>query len=421
MNYKSCVSYYTVSLLIWLFSIDITYSQSLTDVQISFLKTNIKTIVRDSLQKLPDWSYLSPYIKNKRIILIGEPNHGSKEIFELRNSLIKYLHKDTGAKVILFESGIGELVNADMNRVNMSPSQMINSLFGPWRTKEFEELMEYVKAENISIAGFDVQRSGESFNLILKEVTRKYKLDSLISYGLESRYGQAMKELTNRAAIYDSLSAKTTELMHDYSKIQEDLPIESKENAPKDLLFTNLTLNNRISYLRYMLQFLKDKDWSARWAARDIGMAANAHWLIENLYKDQPVIIIGHNFHIGKYNENEKVMGEVLGYMHRAKMYTIGFFAGGGSYSDNSGKEVKMSPPDTAGLDVKQVVSSLDGAVNFLHIPATFSIENDWLNKDIIVNETFIDLKNNNKMVLSQTFDGVLFVKKVSAAKVGVR
>ena len=167
-----------------------------------------------------------------------------------------------------------------------------------------------------------------------------------------------------------------------------------------------------------MLQFLKDKDWNRRWAARDSAMAKNVEWLIEREFKEGPVIIIGHNYHIGKYNENEKVMGELLAPGYGNDMYSIGIFAGSGSFNDNSGGVVKMVPPDSAGLDIKHIISQLDGEVNFLDIPEKFSKGSDWLVQEIIINDTFIDLENNNKMVLSKTFDGLILLKRVSPATV---
>lgn len=414
MRSKKYLSYGIIWLIISLYFSDTAFCQFLTNEQISFLKTHAKAILPDSSQTQPNWSYLLPHLKGKKIILIGEPNHGSKEIFALRNSLIKYLHTETGARTILFESGIGELINADINRAGMSASEMTKGLFGPWRTKEFVELMTYVKAQNIAIAGFDVQRTGESFRFILKEISQKYSIDSLSTYDLEARYSLATRELTNRAAIYDSLKTKTAKLIGDYQKVKEELVGHIAKKVHKDLLFANITIENRIRYLSFMLQFLKDKDWNRRWAARDSAMANNAEWLMKNIYQDQPIIIIGHNFHLGKYNENETTMGEILAPHYRNKMYTIGIFAGSGSYSDNFGKEVKMMPQDSSALDIKHIIASLSGSISFLNIPDKFSNGSNWLNQDIIVNDTFIDLKNSNKMVLSKVFDGLVFIKRVS-------
>lgn len=77
-----------------------------------------------------------------------------------------------------------------------------------------------------------------------------------------------------------------------------------------------------------------------------------------------------------------------------------------------------MVPPDSAGLDIKHIISQLDGEVNFLDIPEKFSKGSDWLVQEIIINDTFIDLENSNKMVLSKTFDGLILLKRVSPATV---
>ncbi len=407
-----------IGILIGLFAFSEVYCQSLTDEQVNFLKSSSGTIYLDSLQDQPDWSFLLPHVKDKNLILIGEFNHGSKEIFELRNSLIEYLHQKTGTKTILFESGIGELIAADINRDSLTPFQMTDGLFGGWRAEEFVELMSYVKSHSISIAGFDVQRTGLTFNPVLMKVVQRCKLDTLSSYNLESRYRLVARELTNRKAIYDSLRSITETLILDYQKVKTALSPFITEDAPRDLLLVNSTLENRITYLSYMLQFLKDKDWNRRWAARDSAMEKNVEWLIERVYKDGPVIIIGHNYHIGKYNEHEKVMGELLAPGYGNDMYSIGIFAGSGSFNDNSGGVVKMVPPDSAGMDIKHIISQLDGEVNFLDIPEKFSKGSDWLVQEIIINDTFIDLENNNKMVLSKTFDGLILLKRVSPATV---
>jgi erythromycin esterase len=412
------MKYSTIGLIIGLRAFSVAYCQSLTNEQVTFLKSSSRTVYVDSLQDQPDWSFLLPHVQDKNLILIGEFNHGSKEIFEWRNSLIMYLHQKTGTKTILFESGIGELVAADLNRASLTPFQMTDGLFGGWRTKEFVELMSYVKSHNISIAGLDVQRTGGTFNPVLKEVVKKYKLDTLSIYDLESRYSLAARELTNKKAIYDSLRIITEKLILDYQKVKNELITFITKDAPKDLLLVNITLENRIKYLSYMLEFLKDKDWNRRWAARDSAMANNAQWLIENVYKDGPVIIVAHNYHIGKYNENETVMGEVLAPGYRNDMYSIGIFAGSGSFNDNSGKVVEMVPPDSVGLDIKHIITQLNGEVTFLNIPSKFSNGSDWLNQEITINDTFIDLENSNKMVVAKTFDALILLKSVSPATV---
>lgn len=390
--------------------------QALTKKQDHWLQKNAKEICGEKLAE-PDWSYLLPGLKNKKIILLGEFTHGAKEIFQLRNSLIKYLHQELGIKVILLESGIGELMAAEMYKESMTPGQMINGLFSGWRTKEWVELMDYVKAEKISIAGFDVQRSGGSFSAILTGLAAGFQIDSLYYYDLEARYGVQARELINRRTLYDSVKTKTMQLIADYRALLGKFPGGSTGEKNRELLFARATIANRVSYLSYMLEFTRDKDWNKKWAARDAAMAANIEWLRDNCYRDQPVIIIAHNFHIAKWNENETTMGELLKEKWGNEMYALGVFAGAGSYHDNGGKEIPMLQPDSTGMDIKHIINKLKGKANFMAIPPMKRKGGNWLDKNIVINDTFIDLKNTNKMILSKSFDGLLLLREVSPPK----
>ncbi|MEM6721232.1 MAG: hypothetical protein AAF611_18020 [Bacteroidota bacterium] len=131
------------------------------------LHKKIKSINVSSDYQKGDWKPILKEVKNKRIVLLGELNHGSKEIFLSRNDLIKSLHEKLGFDVILFESGIGELIETNSQKKNLPPNKMTYGFFGGWRTSEFVDLMDYVKSRNMSISGFDVQRTGNSFQSVL--------------------------------------------------------------------------------------------------------------------------------------------------------------------------------------------------------------------------------------------------------------
>lgn len=388
--------------------------QQLTGDQIKFLQKNTIPICRNEDLAEPEWKKVVGELKSKKIILLGEFTHGAGEIFKLRNDLIKYLHQELGIKTILFESGIGELITAEIYKKTMSPSQMLNGLFGVWRTKEFGELMDYVKEKNISIAGFDVQRSGGSFAYLLKDIAQKKNIDSAYYHDLETRYGSLNSELNNKKAVYDSLKNKTGKLIDDYNTLYNIISERKPSTGTKEISFVLVTLKNRTRFLSYMLAFTKNRDFSARWAARDSAMADNVQWLIEYIYKDEPVIVIGHNYHIARFNEKETVMGEILATKYSRDMYSIGVFAEQGSFHDNSGKEAQMLPPDTSDLDIKHIINLIDYPVSYLPVGKNKETGAGWLDKEIIVNDSFVDFSNINKMVLARCFDGLLFFKRIS-------
>lgn len=403
----------TQLLLLVLFSaLPFVKAQHLDQPSISYLKKNSHTIKVNHLYQDGNWKPIKRHLKNKQIVLLGEFNHGSKQIFDTRNDLIKYLHENLGFNTILLESGIGELIEINYNKENISPTQMTTGLFGPWRTKEFVDLMEYVQQHNLSISGFDVQRSGRSFDHLLEKTASQLGIDHNLYQDIEKHFGEQKNSLNNRKAVYDEVKPATIKLIDDYQSLLEQ--IELKSDQDQTIALVKRTLHNRIEYLKYFLAFAKNKDWNQRWKARDSIMASNVEWLMEHLYKDEKVIIIAHNFHIAKYNEKEEVMGEFLKPKYGSAMYILGIFAGKGSYSGNSGKEKQLSPIDSEALDIKEVISSLDGKVNFFPIPSKSNKRNFWAFEKIIVNDTFIDLSRSNEMDLSKHFDGLLFIDKIS-------
>ncbi|WP_422104349.1 erythromycin esterase family protein [Winogradskyella sp.] len=374
----------------------------------------IKSIEVDSNYINGNWKPTLKAVKNKRIVLLGELNHGSKEIFKSRNDLIKSLNQELGFNVILFESGIGELIEINLQKKTLSPTEMTYGFFGGWRTDEFVELMDYIKSNNISISGFDVQRTGGAFEKILIDEIVRLNLDSDKYGDLEKRFFNEKRKLTNRQAVYDSVQKSTHNLIEDYKILK--LSIKKAERvALNDVSnFVVRTIENRIKYLQYFLNFVKDRDWSKRWKERDFMMFSNIDWLLKTIYKNQKVIVIAHNFHISKFNKKEEVMGEFLKMKYDSEMYSIGVFAGGGNFSNNRGTKEKLKPISNDGLDIKHVIKDFSGKVGFLNIPEKRNKNSTWLFEDIIINDTFIDLSGSNKMTLSRNFDGLIFIDKIS-------
>ncbi|WAC02755.1 hypothetical protein N7U66_03530 [Lacinutrix neustonica] len=106
-------------------------AQYLTNKEVDYLKDKVVVLDSNSTYKDIKWQPVINKLKDKRILLLGEFNHGSKEVFELRNDLIKSLHEDYNYNVILFESGIGEVAAMDSNNENLNP-RPTNSRF-VWR------------------------------------------------------------------------------------------------------------------------------------------------------------------------------------------------------------------------------------------------------------------------------------------------
>ena len=209
--------------------------QSLSPQQQKYIVKNAKTICQTTTMSPTKWKKVLKETKDKQIVLLGEFTHGAKEVFLLRNELIKALHEKQGFNIVLFESGIGELFYVDTHKDQLSPRQMTRGLFGPWHNKAFQALMNYLKTEKMTVAGFDVQRSGQTFQELLNREAEKVIADTADYISLEERYTEIQRKLRNRKTIYsDEMEAATLELVKDYQLVEQKLLAISR---PTQLFF----------------------------------------------------------------------------------------------------------------------------------------------------------------------------------------
>ena len=361
--------------------------------QIEYLKGHIKPISSEKGGGY-DWAPFLNEVKGRDVVALGEFTHGAQEIFDSRNSLIKELHQKLGFDLILFESGLGEVgaVYRDWNQVE--DSKLTSGFFFGWRNAAFLELMLYARERNLTVAGFDVQRTGSVF-------TNRVGAASFTE--LESRFVALKAKLssyrTQASTVRSEYDALTKMYATEYDQLNDT--------------FERRVIKNRLTYLNYMYQFCVDKDWSKRWAARDEAMADNVIWILQQ-NPDRKAIIIGHNYHISRHNPKEQVMGEVLAKRFGKQLYVLGVFAGAGSIHNNAGKREVLSEPDLKKMDLKHLALQDGYEIGFLSLPSHSNLRNQWLFEPMIANDTFIDLSKGNRLTLTRWFDGVLLIDHVT-------
>lgn len=381
-----------------------------------------------SLKKTPsspgsDFRALKNILKDNRVVALGEFTHGGKEINLLKAELIKYLHEELGYDLLLFEAGVGEGIAIEFDRQQLTKGQLLTAgLPGPWHTEEYLELMTYLKATpELTIAGFDVQRTGRSFDRLLKKMLPIAGADTAQYHQLETQFGQMMRQFSNRKAkADDAMLAQKEKLKRQYLDLTQLFTTQKsrleKQWDQQQLTLVLKTFSNRIAYLDYFIRFKLNNNYRERWAARDSLMADNASWLIRECYPDKKVIISAHNFHIDKANEQELTMGEVLAAELGESYYAIGVFGGKGSYANNGRKEEIMSITK-AKNDIQQMVLGFEQEITLLPIPGQATPSTAWLLEPVLVNHSFINLANERHMRLDQAFDAIIGIQNISPPK----
>lgn len=113
---------------------------------------------------------LKPLLHDKRIVFLGESSHGVAEFNLAKTRIIQFLHQERGYNVLAFESGMGNVMNAQGQIDKQAAQQtMKDAIFGVWWTKETLPLFEYAKTtqqtdQPLALAGFDIQQQGPFTN-----------------------------------------------------------------------------------------------------------------------------------------------------------------------------------------------------------------------------------------------------------------
>ena len=104
-------------------------------------------------------------------------------------------------------------------------------------------------------------------------------------------------------------------------------------------------------------------------------------------------------------------MGEYLYENSSLSSFTIGSFCSQGSFRGNYGNPEELSQPEQESKDVKDIALLLDKEIVFVPFD---QIENEWVQKGVICNDSFIDLEKGNTLVPGREFDLGIFIKNSS-------
>ncbi len=410
------------------FSINLFSQASQNDKWTKFLKQNSKEIKSLESENFDDLKFLKKLLKEKRIVQLGEGGHGMKEYFQAKTRLVKFLHQEMDFEVIAFESSLYQCYQSDKFAGDLNPMKsLIDCMFGVWHTKEVLNLFEYIKKNRqtdkpLKYIGFDIQPIGRNKKhrpKFLKEAVAKidkksaqeiFELDEFFLKEYAKKSNERRKSFRENRSKFIESYEKTAKL------IKENL---AKYKHKKDALVAMQTAN-------FLAQYIKQQtalDLKAYVELRDEGMAQNIEFIAENLYPNKKIIIWGHNAHIRYKNEDipptkeifpgvaTRMMGSWLMKKYVGKIYTIGFYTNSGSATNNRRKVYQIT--DAKGGMFESKFKQLSG--NYLFV--------DFLNQRKKRGKTWmftipVTARYNGifpqEMVITNQYDGVIFIKEVS-------
>ena len=268
--------------------------------------------ITHSLDKAPlelsdeDFESLA-YLSDCKVVGLGEATHGTKEFFQLKHRIFKYLVENYNYTIFAFECDMGESYYVD-NYITKGEGDLDNIMknimhFWTWSTEEVKELLLWMRVYN-------KERSDEDkihfIGVDCQYLT--YQADIIINYfhknniSLSEDCLQFLKEIDQiNQSIYSYYSEMSLEEKERIDQHVDRLLAEIEE-VRDDLILASSTFEyqfvKRIALNIKQVNDFHYKDEHEGIHNRDFYMAQNTLWTSDLFGEDTKVAIWAHNMHI---------------------------------------------------------------------------------------------------------------------------
>ena len=325
--------------------------KQLSEGDLRLLKSHIYPITTDALKNdSSEFIFLNEKLKKAEVIGLGEATHGTKEFFELKSRVFKYLVQNQNVKLFGIEANFAACY--DINKYVLTgegnaKEALSRNGYWVWQSQEVLDLIEWMKNYNkgksadqmIQFYGYDMQ-DATSCVIWLDKYLSKYITNfdkSLFPEKIEENKIE-LRKLDDKAL--DEMQKRNLNKLKQLEDYVLNNKIELFKKDSSDFKFATQT----IAVLRQKLNYFREQDFNTAYSYRDSSMTQNIKWIRES-NNNGKIMLWAHNGHIGKgtFSDDFKSgnwMGTHLNKLYGEKYYNIGF-------SFNEGGFVAQSPPST--------------------------------------------------------------------------
>ncbi|MFN8288933.1 MAG: erythromycin esterase family protein [Chitinophagaceae bacterium] len=365
----------------------------------AFSQNTIRTYVESQKQVIrttdpadTDYSDLDVFgnaVGDKRVVFLGEQDHGDAPSFLAKTRLIKYLHEKKGFNVLAFESdffGMNEGLKGVKDTLSFRKYMQAN-IFTIWTYCDachdlFYDFLPaaFTSSRPVTLTGFDNQ----PHSWYSKRNYRRY-LDSVLTkdkYPLENFDAQKAQLLDWTDTLIKNYGRgyTPTALYTNMDNFLQQLVRYHTEHYGKDFTCNLLMSIKTFANQSHTAGFSKLN-------IRDAQMAANLNWLVNVKYKGEKIIVWAHNYHV--MDKSWDAMGHNAG-----KHYSMG----NEFLKDSQNREQSY----VLGFDSKT------GTAGRITVNKTFKVRKpkkssaeNWFGDDTF---SFIDFANYNRSVTVPEF-----------------
>ncbi len=280
-------------------------------------------------------------LADAQVIGLGEATHGTREFFQMKHKIFRYLVENHNVRVFAFEADMGESIYID-RYINGGPGDLTGIMaermhFWTWYTEEVRDLLEWMRnynegkpePERLHYIGVDSQYLTFQPDLIetyleqtSPELLEEIRWALTVIRGVGTQAGgvsQCYQQMTPDR--YESINDALNSLIEKMDENSEDLITASSYFD----FHTNLRLAENLQQVHnHTYSFYQEQT-----PLRDQFMAENVQWLLTLLGADTKVAVWGHNSHISRSSHQ---MGWYLSNELGDQYKNIGFSFSKGSF-----------------------------------------------------------------------------------------
>ena len=282
-----------------------------------------------------DLSFLPELIGDARIVSLGENTHGTRDFFEMKARILRYLVEEMGFNAFAIEATWPESYRLDeyvRTGVGDGAVYLTGLYFWTWRTESVLEMIEWMRSHNaaggdVGFYGFDMQFPGMALHnvrefIALADPDRDEEVGALLAClvryangpdGRAPNPGYREETEQYRADCGASLESVRDLLLEHQSAYEAETSPEAFAHARQSLRVAE----------QFHLMITGDQ-------SRDQSMAENTVWLANQLGPESKLVLWAHNFHVsmqpgaqGSYMR--QAFGDdmvVVGFSHEAGRFT---------------------------------------------------------------------------------------------------
>jgi len=325
-----------------------------TQVKIGKSTETVYPLTPNNTSDFDDLIPLEALLKDRKVVGMGEATHGTKEFFNMKSKMFKFLVTHCGYRIFTIEATYGGTLKVN-DYILYGKGDVLSAMRGmgywTWDTEEVKDLIEWMKTHNtgkpenekLKFYGFDPQ-SYKGPAIALADYVGEFDKQNL------DEFVKGLSILTDSSDLFFENPKYVNTSYHGNEQVAEISSFIQKWFAEKENPYKSASGKTKYDLAHFNLLvlqqalLLKKSSEENYGFLRDSCMAQNLRWIYE--LEQAKMFAWAHNGHICKslnsFEKDRVCMGIFLDSIFGSAYYTIGFVFNKGNFQAFSWETKKM-------------------------------------------------------------------------------